>query len=107
MSNRPKPSPKKSATPAHRQFFRPDALDGPDRYSSRAMLHPVGFSNDDFKKSIVGIASTWSMVTPCNMHIDKLAKESVKGVDAAGGKGVEFNTITISDGISMGTEKRK
>ena len=71
------------------------------------MLHPVGFSNDDFKKSIVGIASTWSMVTPCNMHIDKLAKESVKGVDAAGGKGVEFNTITISDGISMGTEGMK
>ncbi len=82
-------------------------LDGPDRAPSRAMLHPVGFSNDDFKKSIVGIASTWSMVTPCNMHIDKLAKESVKGVDAAGGKGVEFNTITISDGISMGTEGMK
>ncbi len=82
-------------------------LDGPDRAPSRAMLHPVGFTNDDFQKSIVGIASTWSMVTPCNMHIDKLAKESVKGVDAAGGKGVEFNTITISDGISMGTEGMK
>ncbi len=82
-------------------------LDGPDRAPTRAMLHPVGFSNDDFKKSIVGIASTWSMVTPCNMHIDKLAKESVKGVNAAGGKGVEFNTITISDGISMGTEGMK
>ncbi|MBP6785140.1 MAG: dihydroxy-acid dehydratase [Verrucomicrobiales bacterium] len=106
MSNRPKSSPKKSATPAHRQFSGP-MLDGPDRAPSRAMLHPVGFSNDDFKKSIVGIASTWSMVTPCNMHIDKLAKESVKGVDAAGGKGVEFNTITISDGISMGTEGMK
>ncbi len=82
-------------------------LDGPDRAPSRAMLHPVGFSNEDFQKSIIGIASTWSMVTPCNMHIDKLAKESVKGVDAAGGKGVEFNTITISDGISMGTEGMK
>jgi dihydroxy-acid dehydratase len=99
-------APKKSATPAHRQFSSP-LLDGPDRAPSRAMLHPVGFSNDDFKKSIVGIASTWSMVTPCNMHIDKLAKESVKGVNAAGGKGVEFNTITISDGISMGTEGMK
>jgi dihydroxy-acid dehydratase len=99
-------APKKSGTPAHRQFSAP-LLDGPDRAPSRAMLHPVGFSNDDFKKSIVGIASTWSMVTPCNMHIDKLAKESVKGVDAAGGKGIEFNTITISDGISMGTEGMK
>ena len=101
-----KSAPKKSGTPAHRQFSSP-MLDGPDRAPSRAMLHHVGFSNDDFKKSIVGIASTWSMVTPCNMHIDKLAKESVKGVDAAGGKGVEFNTITISDGISMGTEGMK
>lgn len=106
MSHQKKPSPKKSATPAHRQFSS-TMLDGPDRAPSRAMLHPVGFSNEDFKKSIVGIASTWSMVTPCNMHIDKLAKESVKGVDAAGGKGVEFNTITISDGISMGTEGMK
>lgn len=101
-----KPSPKKKATPAHRQYSSP-MLDGPDRAPSRAMLHPVGFTNEDFKKSIVGVASTWSMVTPCNMHIDKLAKESVKGVDAAGGKGVEFNTITISDGISMGTEGMK
>ena len=99
-------APKKAATPAHRQFSSL-MLDGPDRAPSRAMLHPVGFSNEDFQKSIIGIASTWSMVTPCNMHIDKLAKESVKGVDAAGGKGVEFNTITISDGISMGTEGMK
>lgn len=96
----------KSSPPAHRQFSS-IMLDGPDRAPSRAMLHPVGFTNEDFQKSIVGIASTWSMVTPCNMHIDKLAKESVKGVDAAGGKGVEFNTITISDGISMGTEGMK
>jgi dihydroxy-acid dehydratase len=100
-----KPS-KKSVKPAHRQFSGP-MLDGPDRAPSRAMLHPVGFSNEDFKKSIVGVASTWSMVTPCNMHIDGLAKESVKGVNAAGGKAIEFNTITISDGISMGTEGMK
>src|SRR5688572_19057387 len=77
-------------------------LDGPDRAASRAMLYPVGFTTDDFKKSIVGIASTWSMVTPCNMHIDKLAIEAAHGADEAGGKGVIFNTITISDGISMG-----
>ncbi|MDF1755381.1 MAG: dihydroxy-acid dehydratase [Verrucomicrobiales bacterium] len=97
---------KKTTKPAHRQFSSP-MLDGPDRAPSRAMLFPVGFKNEDFKKSIVGVASTWSMVTPCNMHIDKLAKESCKGVDAAGGKSIEFNTITISDGISMGTEGMK
>ena len=82
-------------------------LDGPSRAASRAMLYPVGFSDKDFSKSIVGIASTWSMVTPCNMHIDALARESSLGVDKAGGKAVIFNTITISDGISMGTEGMK
>ena len=91
---------------AHRQFSGP-MLDGPDRAASRAMLYPVGFETEDFSKSIIGVASTWSMVTPCNMHIDGLAKESVKGVNAAGGKAIEFNTITISDGISMGTEGMK
>ena len=82
-------------------------VDGPERAASRAMLHAVGFKREDFKKSQIGIASTWSMVTPCNMHIDRLAKESAKGVDAAGGKSIIFNTITISDGISMGTEGMK
>lgn len=71
------------------------------------MMHAVGFSNEDFDKPQVGVASTWSQVTPCNMHIDRLARESAKGVDAAGGKSVIFNTITISDGISMGTEGMK
>ncbi len=78
-----------------------------ERAPSRAMLHAVGFKDADFRKSQVGIASTWSMVTPCNMHINLLAKEAGKGVDAAGGKSIEFNTITISDGISMGTEGMK
>jgi dihydroxy-acid dehydratase len=82
-------------------------VDGPERAASRAMLHAVGFKREDFQKSQIGIASTWSMVTPCNMHIDRLAKEAAKGVDAAGGKSVIFNTITISDGISMGTEGMK
>jgi dihydroxy-acid dehydratase len=82
-------------------------VDGVERAASRAMLHAVGFSRKDFNKSQIGIASTWSMVTPCNMHIDRLAKESAKGVDAAGGKSLIFNTITISDGISMGTEGMK
>jgi dihydroxy-acid dehydratase len=78
--------------------------DGVERAASRAMLHAVGFTTEDFKKPQVGIASTWSMLTPCNMHIDKLARYASAGVDKAGGKGVIFGTITISDGISMGTE---
>jgi dihydroxy-acid dehydratase len=82
-------------------------LDGPNRAPSRAMLYPVGFTQEDFKKSIIGIASTWGMVTPCNMHIDALAREASQGVDQSGGKAILFNTITISDGISMGTEGMK
>ena len=67
------------------------------------MLRAVGFSDGDFAKPIVGIASTWSMLTPCNMHIDELAREAAAGADKAGGKGIIFGTITVSDGISMGT----
>lgn len=82
-------------------------VDGMERAPSRAMLHAVGFKNEDFKKPQVGIASTWSMVTPCNMHINRLADDAARGVDQANGKAVIFNTITISDGISMGTEGMK
>ena len=82
-------------------------IDGYERAASRAMLYPVGFKKEDFNKPQVGIASTWSMVTPCNMHINDLASEAEKGVNSAGGKGVVFNTITISDGISMGSEGMK
>jgi dihydroxy-acid dehydratase len=89
-----------------RQFSGP-VVDGIEKAPSRAMLRAVGFSTDDFKKPQIGIASTWSMVTPCNMHINKLADECGKGADAAGGKSIIFNTITISDGISMGTEGMK
>ncbi len=78
--------------------------DGPARAGARSMLRPVGFTDEDFKKPIVGIASTWSMVTPCNMHIDQLARESEAGANAAGGKAIIFGTITVSDGISMGTQ---
>jgi len=82
-------------------------LDGPDRAPSRAMFYPTGFKTGDFNKPIIGIASTWSNVTPCNMHINLLAQESERGTNAAGGKAIVFNTITISDGISMGTEGMK
>jgi dihydroxy-acid dehydratase len=78
-------------------------VDGPDRSPNRSMLRAVGFSDADFNKSVVGIASTWSMVTPCNMHIDQLAREAAAGADEAGGKAIIFGTITVSDGISMGT----
>src|SRR2546426_40499 len=82
-------------------------VDGPDRAPARAMLYPVGFKPEDFQKPIVGIASTWGMVTPCNMHIDLLARDAEAGANEAGAKAIIFNTITISDGISMGTEGMK
>jgi dihydroxy-acid dehydratase len=82
-------------------------VDGDERAPSRSMLRAVGFDDADFKKPQIGIASTWSMVTPCNMHIDKLADDAAAGANAAKGKAVVFNTITISDGISMGTEGMK
>ncbi len=87
--------------------YSSQVVDGYERAPSRAMLYPVGFNKEDFSKPQVGIASTWSMVTPCNMHINQLADEAEKGVNASGGKGVIFNTITISDGISMGSEGMK
>lgn len=79
-------------------------VDGADRAASRAMLRAVGFGDADFAKPQIGVASTWSMVTPCNMHIDVLAREAAKGADLNGGKAVIFNTIAVSDGISMGTQ---
>src|SRR5512145_2029105 len=71
------------------------------------MLHAVGFTRDDFQKSQIGVCSTWSQVTPCNVHIDGLARHAADGVGKAGGKAVIFNTITVSDAISMGTEGMK
>jgi len=104
-----KSSSKKAPSPTGNDLRRYSSivLDGPDRAASRAMLYAVGFKKEDFQKPIVGIASTWSMVTPCNMHIDKLAIEAAAGADEAGGKAIIFNTITISDGISMGSEGMK
>ena len=78
-------------------------VDGVEQAPSRAMLYPVGFKREDFAKAQVGVASTWSMVTPCNMHINALADAAALGADEAGAKSVVFNTITVSDGISMGT----
>ncbi len=89
------------------RLFSAQIVDGYERAPSRAMLYPTGFKKQDFTKPQVGIASTWSMVTPCNMHINELAKQSEQGINDSEGKAVIFNTITISDGISMGSEGMK
>ncbi|MDO8329766.1 MAG: dihydroxy-acid dehydratase [Fluviicoccus sp.] len=93
-------------TPNTRKYSS-EMVDGIEAAPGRAMLRAVGFTDEDFTKPQVGIASTWAMVTPCNMHINKLAEEAGRGVDAAGGKSVIFNTITISDGIANGTSGMK
>ncbi|HEY5807904.1 MAG TPA: dihydroxy-acid dehydratase [Povalibacter sp.] len=78
-------------------------VDGYAQAPSRAMLRAVGYKDADFSKPAIGIASTWSNLTPCNMHIDKLAKAAADTVDKSGGKSTTFGTITVSDGISNGT----
>ena len=87
--------------------YSKDLVDGPNQAASRSMLRGVGFTSEDFSKSFVGIASTGAKVTPCNMHINKLAEVVENSVNVSGGKGVLFNTITVSDGISMGTQGMK
>jgi len=93
----------KSASANKRRMYSSVVVDGLSQAASRAMLRAVGYKDADFKKSAIGIASTWSNLTPCNMHIDTLAQTAAKAVDAAGGKSTIFGTITVSDGISMGT----
>src|SRR5437870_443739 len=87
-----------AARSAEREFSS-IVVDGPERAASRAMLHAVGFKREDFRKSQIGVVSTWSQVTPCNIHIDQLAVHVALGVNEAGGKALVFNTITVSDGI--------
>jgi dihydroxy-acid dehydratase len=82
--------------------YSSEVVDGLKQTPSRAMLRAVGYKDADFKKPAIGIASTWSNLTPCNMHIDKLAKAAAKAVDSSGGKSTTFGTITVSDGISNG-----
>jgi len=90
----------------NRRYSR-ELVDGPTKAPGRSMLRDVGFTDDDFKKPQIGIASTWATVTPCNMHIDKLAEAARVAADEAGGKALVFNTITISDGIANGYEGMK
>lgn len=98
---------KKGRSKSSPRRYSSQVVDGIERAPSRAMLRAVGFNDDDFQKPQIGIASTWSMVTPCNMHIDKLADEAAGGANQARAKAVVFNTISISDGISMGSEGMK
>ncbi|HTD67915.1 MAG TPA: dihydroxy-acid dehydratase [Candidatus Limnocylindria bacterium] len=104
---------KRAAPPAQKKpasrerFYSSQVVDGVERAASRAMLYATGFTPADFRKPQIGVASTWSMVTPCNIHIDQLAVSVAQGINEAGGKAVVFNTITVSDGISMGTEGMK
>ena len=102
----PAPSQRPSSG-CHRAYSR-QLFDGAMRAPNRSMLYPLGFQKEEFgQKDLIGIASTWSQVTPCNMHIDGLAREAAAGVNEAGAKALIFNTITVSDGISMGTEGMK
>src|SRR5690554_8154582 len=90
-----------------RRRYSAQVVDGPGKAAGRAMLRAVGFTDDDFTRPQVGIASTWSNLTPCNSHIDGLARHASDGADSAGGKGLIFNTITVSDGIANGSEGMK
>ncbi|HEV8025276.1 MAG TPA: dihydroxy-acid dehydratase, partial [Candidatus Nanopelagicales bacterium] len=81
-----------------------DVTDGLERAAARGMLRAVGMDDEDFTKSQIGIASSWNEITPCNMSLDRLATAAKEGVFAAGGFPMEFGTISVSDGISMGHE---
>ncbi|MBJ7447070.1 MAG: dihydroxy-acid dehydratase [Brevundimonas sp.] len=80
---------------------------GPSRAAARSYLRAAGMQDADFDKPMIAIVNTWSSVTPCNMHLDRLAKDVRAGIIAAGGYPVDFNTIVVTDGISMGTEGMK
>src|SRR4051794_14052915 len=78
--------------------------EGPSRAPARAMLHAIGFTRDDLSKPIIGVANTWTEIGPCNFHLRQLAESIKQGIREAGGTPMEFNTVSISDGITMGTE---
>ncbi|MGZ4354037.1 MAG: dihydroxy-acid dehydratase domain-containing protein, partial [Gaiellaceae bacterium] len=77
--------------------------DGPDRAAARAMLKGTGFTDDDLARPLVGVCTTWIETMPCNLNQRKLAQDVKRGIRAAGGTPMEFNTISVSDGVSMGT----
>ena len=93
-----------SELPTTKRPHSAQLVDGHDRAPARSMLRAVGFTDEDFKKPQIAIASTGSDLTPCNMHINDLAKHATQGANEGGAKAVNFSTITVSDGISMGTK---
>ena len=99
------PNPKQDATPGKTNSTI--LTEGPSRAAARAMLRGVGFSKDDLSKPIIGIANTWTEIGPCNFHLRQIAEAVKVGIREAGGTPMEFNTVTISDGITMGTEGMK
>ena len=103
MAVRKKSNSKSPRNSSSSRRYSSEVVDGHAQAPSRAMLRAVGYKDADFKKPAIGIASTWSNLTPCNMHIDKLAKAAATAVDKSGGKSTTFGTITVSDGISNGT----
>ena len=78
--------------------------EGPSRAPARAMLKAVGFDDEDLKRPLIGVANTWIEIGPCNFHLRQLGEQVKKGIRAAGGTPMEFNTVSISDGITMGSE---
>ena len=82
-------------------------LDGPDRAAARAFFKAIGFTDDDLKKPLIGVGHCWIEITPCNWNHRKMAEKVKEGVRAAGGTPIEFNSITVTDGIAMGTEGMK
>src|SRR5215472_8559578 len=90
--------------PKHRSHI---ITDGRDRAGARAMLKGIGFTDDDLARPIIGVANTWTETMPCNYHLRRLAAKVKEGIRAAGGTPMEFNTIAISDGVTMGTEGMK
>ena len=93
--------------PKELKLISRDLLAGPDRAPARAMMKAVGFTDEDLSRPIIGVANTWIEVMPCNFHLRRLSERVKAGIRAAGGTPVEYNTIAVSDGISMGTEGMK
>ncbi|MDQ1653056.1 MAG: dihydroxy-acid dehydratase, partial [Cryptosporangiaceae bacterium] len=108
MSEQPTPqSPTPQSSSPQSPTMKPrstDVTDGMEKAGARAMLRAVGMKEEDFAKTQIGVASSWNEITPCNLSLDRLAKAAKVGVREAGGFPMEFGTISVSDGISMGHE---
>src|SRR5215813_5905787 len=98
---------KEEVMPKESKLKSHDLLVGPGRAPARAMLKAVGFTDEDLSRPIIGVANTWIEVMPCNFHLRRLSERVKAGIRAAGGTPIEYNTIAVSDGISMGTEGMK